>query len=235
MLRFVLTLFVGSENLCITTAPKPIRSVATCNVGNYLRDTSSIATCHVVSDPRDLSNMAIYHVRSTRNVNMPPHPTPPQPHPNPKTKSNTQKRSKTHVRFSSRRHKHGGLGWQRWLYSYSLSCSMLFWAGRGCCWMLLTWKMDTLYYEVSRRPGINFRRLWCLRKSSDQLNFCQPRMPKIGWREPLQEHPYMEVSNPWNYPQIIHFNHFIRIFHKASSYWRCPMAMALALIDVQRK
>ena len=76
MLRFFLTLFVGSENLCITTAPKPIRSVATCNVGNYLRDASSVATCHVVSDPRDLSNMAIYHVRSTRNVNMPPHPTP---------------------------------------------------------------------------------------------------------------------------------------------------------------
>ena len=45
----------------------------------HTRDLSSVATCHVVSDPRDLSNMAIYPVRSTRNVNMPPHPTPPQP------------------------------------------------------------------------------------------------------------------------------------------------------------
>ena len=44
-----------------------------------LENLSSVATCHVVSDPRDLSNMAIFHVRSTRNVNMPPHPTPPQP------------------------------------------------------------------------------------------------------------------------------------------------------------
>ena len=45
----------------------------------HTRDLSSVATCHVVSDPRDLSNMAIYPVRSTRNVNMPPHTTPPQP------------------------------------------------------------------------------------------------------------------------------------------------------------
>ena len=53
-------------------------SVATCNVVPqvHTRDLSSVATCHVVSDPRDLSNMAIYPVRSTRNVNMPPHPTP---------------------------------------------------------------------------------------------------------------------------------------------------------------
>ena len=85
---------VEAVNLCITTAPKPIRSAATCNVGNYLRDTSNVATCtlvndlgdtnrvatcnvvndhrdlssvatrNVVKDPRDLSNMAIYHVHS---------------------------------------------------------------------------------------------------------------------------------------------------------------------------
>ena len=42
---------------------------------------SSVATCNVVNDPRDLSSMAIYHLRSTRNVNMPPHPTPPHPTP----------------------------------------------------------------------------------------------------------------------------------------------------------
>ena len=47
------------------------------NVVNDPWDLSSVATCNVVSDPRDLSSMAIYHVRSTRNVNMPPHPTPP--------------------------------------------------------------------------------------------------------------------------------------------------------------
>ena len=45
----------------------------------HTRDLSSVATRNVVKDPRDLSNMAIYHVRSTRHVNMPPHPTPPQP------------------------------------------------------------------------------------------------------------------------------------------------------------
>ena len=43
------------------------------------RTCSSVATCNVVNNPRDLSSMAIYHVRSTRNVNMPPHPTPLHP------------------------------------------------------------------------------------------------------------------------------------------------------------
>ena len=67
----------------------------------HTRDLSSVATCHVVSDPRDLSNMAIYPVRSTRNVNMPPHPTP-----TPRQRAILKKRSKTHVRFSRRRHIH---------------------------------------------------------------------------------------------------------------------------------
>ena len=55
--------------------------VATCHVVSDPRDLSSVATCNVANDPRDLSSMAIYHVRSTRNVNMPPHPTPPHPTP----------------------------------------------------------------------------------------------------------------------------------------------------------
>ena len=42
----------------------------------------------------------MYEVQGT--LTCPPTP----PHPNPKTKSNTQKRSKTHVRFSCRRHIH---------------------------------------------------------------------------------------------------------------------------------
>ena len=57
--------------------PRDLSTVATCNVGNNPRDLSSVATCNVVNHPRDLSSVAIYHVRSTRNVNMPPHPTPP--------------------------------------------------------------------------------------------------------------------------------------------------------------
>ena len=63
----------------------------TCNVVNDSRDPSSVATCNVVNDPRDLSSMAIYHVRSTRNVNMPPHPTP--PHPTPPHNRDIQKRA----------------------------------------------------------------------------------------------------------------------------------------------
>ena len=59
------------------TPPQP----QTYHAPPHTRDLSSVATCHVVSDPRDLSNMAIDHVRSTRNVNMPPHPAPPQPQP----------------------------------------------------------------------------------------------------------------------------------------------------------
>ena len=62
----------------VVNDPRDLSSVATCNVVNGPRDLSSVATCNVVNDPRDLSSMAIYHVRSTRNVNMPPHPT--QPH-----------------------------------------------------------------------------------------------------------------------------------------------------------
>ena len=47
----------------------------------HTRGLSSVATCNVVHDPRDLSSVAIYQVRSTRNVNIPPHPTPPHPTP----------------------------------------------------------------------------------------------------------------------------------------------------------
>ena len=59
---------------------RDLSSVATCNVVNVHRDLSSVATCNVVNNPRDPSSMAIYHVRSTRNVNMTPHPTPPHQH-----------------------------------------------------------------------------------------------------------------------------------------------------------
>ena len=65
------------EHCNVVNDPRDLSSVATCNVVNDPRDLSSVATCNVVNDPRDLSSMAIYHVRSTRNVNMPPHPTPP--------------------------------------------------------------------------------------------------------------------------------------------------------------
>ena len=63
----------------VVNDPRDLSSVATCNVVNDPRDLSSVATCNVVNNPRDLSSMAIYHVRSTRNVNMPPHPTPLHP------------------------------------------------------------------------------------------------------------------------------------------------------------
>ena len=63
----------------VVNDPRDLSRVATCNVVNDPRDLSSVATCNVVNNPRDLSSMAIYHVRSTRNVNMTPHPTPPHP------------------------------------------------------------------------------------------------------------------------------------------------------------
>ena len=65
----------------VVNDPRDLSSVATCNVVNDPRDLSSVATCNVVNNPRDLNSMAIYHVRSTRNVNMTPHPTPPHPTP----------------------------------------------------------------------------------------------------------------------------------------------------------
>ena len=58
---------------------------------------SSVATYNVVNDPRDVSSVAIFHVRSTRNVNMPPHPTP---------QSRYSKTCVLRERFSVRRQKH---------------------------------------------------------------------------------------------------------------------------------
>ena len=68
----------------------------------HTRDLSSVATRNVVKDPEILATWQyiMYEVQGT--LTCPPTP----PHPNPKTKSNTQKRSKTHVRFSCRRHIH---------------------------------------------------------------------------------------------------------------------------------
>ena len=66
--------------------PRVNDHVATFNVVNDPRDLSSVQTCNVVNNPSDLSRVEIFHVRSTRNVNMPPHPTPPHPtsaHPTP--------------------------------------------------------------------------------------------------------------------------------------------------------
>ena len=63
----------------VVNDPRNLSSVAACNVVNDPRDLSSVATCNVVNNPRDLNSMAIYHVRSTRNVNVTPHPTPPHP------------------------------------------------------------------------------------------------------------------------------------------------------------
>ena len=91
----------------VVNDPRDLRSVATCYVVNDPRDLSSVATCYVatcyvVNDPRDLSSVAIYQVRSTRNVNIPPHPTPPHP----TTKSRYSKTRVLRERFSVRRHKH---------------------------------------------------------------------------------------------------------------------------------
>ena len=58
---------------------------------NDPRVNDHVATFNVVNDPSDLSRVEIFHVRSTRNVNMPPHPTPPHPTP-PHTKQQYAKK-----------------------------------------------------------------------------------------------------------------------------------------------